>query len=615
MLWFPVGANAKISTAQSKFGSSSFHANGFSFCYSAQVFQFMPGTGDFTVEFWYRPTSFAQWRSLFSINDGWLSTAANDGLAILLGTAGSNQLRFWMNGAERTPASANPFTIGTWSHVALTRASGAVTLWVDGASKITATVATNIDVRSMSFGGADDYYSAVGHLDEIRITEGVARYTSAFTPPSAAFTLAGDPYEANVVALLHFEGADGSTTFTDEVASKTLPGASKILDETVRLHKNLDFDAYMGTIRAPVEPDNVNTRALNTHLGKTLTNFKTEFDTALNPEYISGFIEGETIKNAAPLGDVRVNLSTTHDAVSFASTITQADGKYIFHHLAPYNELYEIRATPKNAEPHNSIIYRKMTATPYQITNVSGKFTQNSSTGTVDSTVVIESGLGPFTATLVEGTLPPSTSVSVSGRNINIVGTTTFTGNYTFLLSIEGAPGYSPARVFEFELTPPNVFPLGRCNMFDGSSVKNSLIETASYWRVYIQSVYSGSVTSMVELEFDETQATGGTAFASSEYSGAWTAGNAFNGIKTGDTGWASLGVPPAHIGYNFGTPKAFNSISITSRTASPSQSPTLGVVQTSQDGTTWKDAWVFSNANDWGANETRTFTRPEALT
>lgn len=57
-----------------------------------------------------------------------------------------------------------------------------------------------------------------GYIDSVRVTKGVPRYTStSFTPPTAEFpTDLNDPYWANVVTLLKFNGANGATTTTCE---------------------------------------------------------------------------------------------------------------------------------------------------------------------------------------------------------------------------------------------------------------------------------------------------------------------------------------------------------------------------------------------------------------
>ena len=57
-----------------------------------------------------------------------------------------------------------------------------------------------------------------GWLDGIRITKGAARWTANFTPPTEAEE---HTYDANNELLLHCNGTDGSTTFTDDSANSS----------------------------------------------------------------------------------------------------------------------------------------------------------------------------------------------------------------------------------------------------------------------------------------------------------------------------------------------------------------------------------------------------------
>jgi hypothetical protein len=78
---------------------------------------------------------------------------------------------------------------GNWYHIAVRRASNAVTIWVDGAN-ITSCSPTN----STTFSGGFDLFGGSnlgglaadlnGLVDEFRITRGVAR---TITVPTAAF--------------------------------------------------------------------------------------------------------------------------------------------------------------------------------------------------------------------------------------------------------------------------------------------------------------------------------------------------------------------------------------------------------------------------------------------
>jgi hypothetical protein len=58
----------------------------------------------------------------------------------------------------------------------------------------------------MSTGGG----SFNGYLDEVRISN-IARYTAAFTPSTTPFQS-----DANTVLLLHMDGTNASTVFTDD---------------------------------------------------------------------------------------------------------------------------------------------------------------------------------------------------------------------------------------------------------------------------------------------------------------------------------------------------------------------------------------------------------------
>jgi hypothetical protein len=89
-------------------------------------------------------------------------------------------------------SEATAITTGAWHHLALVRSSGVGTGYLDGTSFGTASLAGTLSTDSssaLSIGGdaAGNGQAIDGYVDEIRISN-VARYTSNFTPPSAAFT-------------------------------------------------------------------------------------------------------------------------------------------------------------------------------------------------------------------------------------------------------------------------------------------------------------------------------------------------------------------------------------------------------------------------------------------
>lgn len=164
------------------------------------------GTGDFTIEcFANSPGTGTQY--VFSFGPNWIVYYAG------------NTLYFNINGVNHILASI--LTRGTNNHIALTRSAGVVRLFCDGQLLGSGVFATDIAAAAFNLGrypsDAGNHFS--GRIDELRITRGVARYTANFTPPTEPFPnyrdVTVDPFSANVVSLLHFDGTDESTTFAD----------------------------------------------------------------------------------------------------------------------------------------------------------------------------------------------------------------------------------------------------------------------------------------------------------------------------------------------------------------------------------------------------------------
>ena len=177
--------NAKISTAQAKFGDTSLLLDGTGD--AAQIDtttnSFAFGTGDYTVEMWLYLTAVNENDQIFdmrtsdsSVNPGsYLDSSARPNLYI------SGGVRLTSN----TAISAN-----TWTHFAICRASGTTRIFQAG--QVTGTLNSdtyNIVAGKLMLGAR--YNSAgtnngQGHWEDVRVSN-MARYTSNFTAPSAAF--------------------------------------------------------------------------------------------------------------------------------------------------------------------------------------------------------------------------------------------------------------------------------------------------------------------------------------------------------------------------------------------------------------------------------------------
>lgn len=214
--------NAQLDRAQKQFGTASLLLDGTGDEVTVpDSADFDLGAGEFTIECWYRAASTAAGHTLVSQwgtsgNFGWLVTwdQGFGGMRFLYSTDGTNF--FFIDGASFTP------TIGQWYHITVTRdSSNDVRIFIDGTqsgSTTTAAVTINNSTQVLSIGSRGDVGSEDmnGHLDDVRITKNVARYTADFSAPGDQFPDEEAENDfAKVEILAPFDGADAATTSPD----------------------------------------------------------------------------------------------------------------------------------------------------------------------------------------------------------------------------------------------------------------------------------------------------------------------------------------------------------------------------------------------------------------
>jgi hypothetical protein len=180
--------DAQISTAQSKFGGSSLYmlqadADLFNFTNIGSSLEF---PGDYTIECWvYLPT-------LTGVLDASLYVISNAFLGSFhaLNIDASN-FNLYLNSVGLFFAVAHNLSPATWHHIALCRAGSTVRIFTDGAQKGSTTSSSTHGFAAGSFGlcriGGGAANAGARYIDDFRITKGVARYTTNFTPPTAPF--------------------------------------------------------------------------------------------------------------------------------------------------------------------------------------------------------------------------------------------------------------------------------------------------------------------------------------------------------------------------------------------------------------------------------------------
>jgi hypothetical protein len=171
--------NAAITTTAPKFGTGALALDGvgdYLSVASGSKFQF--GTGDLTVECWVYVDTGNSNAGLFTM--GGVTT----GLAVSIFN-GNWYLTFAGLGGN----SMGLVTAGVWQHLAVTRGGTSARMFINGNQLgATLTNSTNLTDNAPKIGY---YYTTAytfkGKVDEFRITKGVARYTSNFTSPTAAW--------------------------------------------------------------------------------------------------------------------------------------------------------------------------------------------------------------------------------------------------------------------------------------------------------------------------------------------------------------------------------------------------------------------------------------------
>lgn len=179
-----------ISTAQSKFdGSSGYFYSSGNYLYLANSTKFDFGSSDFTIEFFARTTQSASLKGILSkrttggaANTNWLVVCDN------------GALKFYASDGSSYTVSAiggGNISDGVWHHCAVSRSGSTFNVFVDGSIVGTSTWSGSISSTSrVQYIGTDhpnNLSEFNGYLDDIRITKGVARYTSVFTPPTYSY--------------------------------------------------------------------------------------------------------------------------------------------------------------------------------------------------------------------------------------------------------------------------------------------------------------------------------------------------------------------------------------------------------------------------------------------
>ena len=199
--------DSQIDTAQKKFGTASILLDGTEDNVKVPTSDdYGFGTSNWCLEAFIRPNSVTGTQHIFDLRD-----ASSTDTAPKLYLNGST-LHFGVGNAS--VRSGGTLSTGTWYHVAVARNGGTTKLFLDGVELGTGADTNDYGSTKPVVVGSDYQASPTeafnGWIDEVRISKGAARFTGAFTPTTGEYSS-----DLNTVLLLHSNGDDASTTFTD----------------------------------------------------------------------------------------------------------------------------------------------------------------------------------------------------------------------------------------------------------------------------------------------------------------------------------------------------------------------------------------------------------------
>lgn len=248
--------NAQIDTAQSKFGGASILFDGTGDCLTlADSAAWFLGTNAFTIDFWVR----------------WATISADYEALAVQHTDSDNSYYFRMApyaarkfeivqqvaGVETTilQLDSNPnLVVDTWYHIAFVRSGNTWYVFQNGVSlgsaSSTASLANLTGVLSIGGNNYWDIWYLNGWIDEFRWSNGIARWTAAFSGSLPAARYDRDSY-ANLLA--HMDGTDTSTTILDDVVTGQAIATQATLADSNAAVSSMSFYSHAaGNFRAAI---------------------------------------------------------------------------------------------------------------------------------------------------------------------------------------------------------------------------------------------------------------------------------------------------------------------------------------------------------------------------
>jgi hypothetical protein len=214
---FTASGDAQLSTAEKKFGTASLLLDGTGDFVTTSYTSSLLTSSEWAVDFWvYSSTLTSQTAHL------WDGQNSNSGFALRI-SSGNLQV---IKDNSITRSVSGQLSNNTWHHIRLQRRFAFTEVFVDGyqrGQQAGAGYNAHTYVIGAKENGSEEF---TGYIDEFRASTPTGLSAASFTPETEAYSLDG-----STEALLHFDGANGSTTITNEasnVINLTLTGTANV---------------------------------------------------------------------------------------------------------------------------------------------------------------------------------------------------------------------------------------------------------------------------------------------------------------------------------------------------------------------------------------------------
>lgn len=185
--------NAQLDASYKKFGTASglFDGTG-DYLTVPDHANWNFGTGDFTIDFWWRPSAVSATNPFcgqyVDNNNTWSFGYSSSNTFYFIGVNSSTNIALYTSGTIS-------LSVGTLYHIELVRNGANVYLFLNGVAQTFtagAAISTNAmpDIAEVLEIGARRNHTEVinGHIDEFRISKGIARHTANFTVPATPYS-------------------------------------------------------------------------------------------------------------------------------------------------------------------------------------------------------------------------------------------------------------------------------------------------------------------------------------------------------------------------------------------------------------------------------------------